>query len=350
MEIEREVLLASFTTFQIGGRARFFARVRTPQDLKEALEWGEKEKVPFFVLGGGSNLLISDDGFPGLVIKIEIGGVSLKEEGEVFQVVAGAGEPWDPFVVRTIESGLSGLENLSGIPGTVGGTPVQNVGAYGVEVGTAIAWVEAYSMKTYKKRLFQNTDCQFGYRTSFFKTEEGRQWIITRVAFHLSKNGAPNLSYREVRDYFTNRETPPTPLEVREAVLLIRSRKFPDIKVIGTAGSFFKNPAVDSTTLAKLLKEFPDLPHFPLRGGGSKIALGALLERLQWKGVRRGRVGVFEKQSLVLVNYGGSTAQEMREFAENIIRDVREKTGIEIVPEIVFIGDRLQIPGDLPRG
>ena len=309
MEIEKEVLLAPFTTFQIGGRARFLIRIRTLEDLEKALAWGAEKNLPLLVLGGGSNLLINDEGFSGLVIKVEISGVLFKEEGDAVEAIAGAGESWDSFVAQTVARGFFGLENLSGIPGTVGGTPIQNVGAYGAEVGNTIVWVEAMHMKTRERRLFQNSDCQFGYRTSYFKTIGGQLWVVTRVAFHLAKNGTPNLSYREVREYFSGRMPEPTLQEIRQAILNIRGRKFPDLTVVGTAGSFFKNPTVSEEILAELLQKFPDLPHFPLPGGDRKIALGALLERLKWKGVRRGKAGAFEKQSLVLGNHRRGTGR-----------------------------------------
>ena len=339
MTIEERVPLAPFTTFRIGGNARFFVRVRTVQELQEALAFARRQGVPFFVLGSGSNVLIADEGFPGLVIAVLLRGMSFQDCGESVEVIAAAGEPWDAFVAAAVTRGLYGVENLSGIPGMVGATPIQNVGAYGVEVAEVIEWVEAFDAETGAVTVLRKEACSFGYRTSMFKTPAGKRFVITRVCFRLQKQGTLNLSYRDIREFFSGPDAPtPTLAVLRQAVLSIRSRKFPSLAETGTAGSFFKNPTVTRLQLEQLLSQFPGIPHFPL-DRGVKIALGALLERLGWKGHRRGSVGVYQAQALVLVNYGGATAAEVHALASAMVHSVFEKTGIVIAPEIIFVGE-----------
>jgi len=259
--------------------------------------------------------------------------------GKVVAVTAAAGESWDGLVAESVHRGLYGIENLSGIPGTVGAAPIQNIGAYGAEVADVIASVEAMDMRSGARVSFLPGDCAFGYRDSFFKTPAGGNFIITAVTFQLSAQGAPNIEYRDIREYIAAAGiTAPSLAEIREAVLAIRSRKFPDLKAAGTAGSFFKNPVVTGEECVRLTRLFPGLPSFPLSGGKHKIALGWLLERLGWKGVRRGAAGVFERQALVLVNYGGATAAEVAALAAGITHDVKKKTNLTIAPEIVYVG------------
>ncbi len=341
MEILTHVPLAPFSTFRIGGVARYFVRVDTVADLVEAFRFARERSLPVFILGGGSNVLIADEEFKGLVIKIELRGVSFEPEGTEVTASVAAGEPWDAFVAETVERGLQGLENLSGIPGSVGAVPVQNVGAYGVEVAQTIVRVEVFNPATETVALFSNAECDFGYRDSFFKTEAGRSLIITRVYFRLNPRGVVNTRYRDVQSYFARRGIEcPTVKELRAAVIEIRQDKFPDLTRIGTAGSFFKNPIISAAEAAKLQEQFQGLPLFPLPDGRVKVALGWLLEQLGWKGKCVGAVGTFDRQSLVLINVGGATAREVREFAEAITQDVQEKTGMVIVPEIIFAGDK----------
>ena len=340
MHLEEDILLQPFTTFHIGGPARFFVRVETTAELLEALAFAKEKNLPLFILGGGSNVLIAEEGFPGLVIKIELRGISFTDRGEKVEAIVAAGEVWDVFVEKVVAEGFFGIENLSGIPGTVGGTPIQNVGAYGAEVGQIIQWVEAVDTKSGELVTLSNGDCHFSYRSSFFKSDEGRRFIITRVCFSLGKKGIPNLSYRDVREFFAAEKNPnPSLTEVRDAILAIRARKFPDLTKVGTAGSFFKNPIVTAEQLEPVLGLFPDLPHTLLPSGEVKIALGGLLDRLGWKGIREGDTGVFPNQELVLVNYGGAKAGDIVGLASRISADVKKKTGITIAPEIIFVGE-----------
>ncbi len=350
--IERNVILKSVTTLKIGGKARFFCRVKTVEALRDALVFAGQNRLPFVVIGEGSNVLVSDKGFNGLVIRMEIGGVEFESQkgGAEYRAAAGAGVRWDDLVKASVEKKLFGLENLSGIPGTVGAAPVQNIGAYGAEIKDTLHSVEALDCETFKMRTFTNAECGFGYRDSFFKTPEGKKYIITRVSFLLRANGTPNISYKDLQEKITNHQSPIingqqkiTPHDVRRMVLEIRKRKFPDLKKFGTAGSFFKNPIVPAAEFALLKKKFPDLPGFShpsldkegVGGGLIKIPLAWILDKLCGvKGLRIGRVGLFENQPLVLVNHGNATAAEVRSLAEKIAGLVLKKTGIKIEWEV----------------
>ena len=337
MTIERNVSLKELTTFKLGGPARYFCRARSVDDLRGAVEFARKEKLPLAVLGGGSNVLVPDRGFDGLVVKMETLGITFTDRprGRVL-VTAAAGEDWDYLVSLAVNKGLWGVENLSGIPGTVGGAPVQNIGAYGAELKDVVGFVEVFDTQTFKLRKLRKRDCGFSYRHSVFKTPLGRKFIITAVGILLNKKGGPHLDYKDLAAFFAGRKRPPALPEVRRAVLEIRGRKFPDLKTCGTAGSFFKNPLVSKKTYRELLKRFPALPSFPAVAGRVKLPLGWIIERIcGLKGARDGKVGTFEKQALVLVNHGGASACDVAIFADKIARSVKEKTGLNPEWEVV---------------
>jgi UDP-N-acetylmuramate dehydrogenase len=361
MEIRENVSLKDFTTFRTGGTARYFCRVRSIEDLKEAILFSQRTVLarseglsfvkPFFVLGGGSNILVSDEGYDGVVIKMEIAGVDFKEkpasaqgyggakeDGAVF-VTAGAGENWDSFVAETVEHGLIGLENLSLIPGTVGATPVQNVGAYGREVKDTIFEVEAFNAETCEIKKFSSEECLFGYRDSFFKTPEGKKYIITHVTFALHKSGALKTDYKDVREYFLKHAiTDANVADVRNAIVAIRTAKLPDIREYGTAGSFFKNPIVSNALADEVSKKYPDIPLYPDGTDTKKISAGWLLDRVcGLKGAEAGSVGTYKNQALVIVNHGGATTKEVIAFAESLRNQVKEKTGIVLEFEVQII-------------
>jgi len=340
MKILENIRLKDFTTFHIGGPARFFARVESSEDLKTALAFAHERQVPFFILGGGSNILVSDEGFPGLVLKMEISGVSIDREhdGYVYLTV-GAGVDWDGFVEYSVKHGLYGLENLSLIPGSVGAAPVQNIGAYGVEVKESIDWVEASNSKTGDSKIFSREECTFGYRDSFFKTPEGGNYIITRVGFKLPRHSSLTTSYEDVVQYFkTKNIINPTLIDMREAIINIRIKKLPNVKQYGTAGSFFKNPIITEEKYQQLQKLFPELPNFPAESGKRKISAAWLLDRVcGFKGYREGNVGVYQNQALVLVNFGDGTAQDIKKLSEKMIACVNEKTKIILEREVQFI-------------
>src|SRR3989344_5086871 len=297
MLIEENVPLAPLTSFFIGGAARYFARVTTVEELKQSLDYARDKSLATLVLGGGSNVLVSDAGFDGLVIKIEMMGVERLPAGKAGDgdtLIAGAGENWHRLVERAVADGLWRIENLSGIPGTAGAAPVQNIGAYGSEVKNTLAWVDAFDTRSGTVARLGNAECMFGYRTSRFKKEPGR-FVITRAAFALDKNGAPDASYKDLAGCGAL-----SIAQVRERVLSVRSRKFPDLRVEGTAGSFFLNPVVSAQKAAGLLAKYPDLPHFKAENG-VKVSLAWLLDRaLGIKGLSVGGARLFERQPLVI--------------------------------------------------
>ncbi|MCC2630902.1 MAG: UDP-N-acetylenolpyruvoylglucosamine reductase, UDP-N-acetylmuramate dehydrogenase [Candidatus Paceibacter sp.] len=341
MNIEENISLKEFTTFGIGGKARYFVRIKEIQDLQIAIAFAHGHKVPIFVLGGGSNIVMSDEGFPGLVIKMEIDGVDVNPEkdGKVI-VSAGAGENWDLFVERMVQEGLFGIENLSLIPGTVGAAPVQNIGAYGAEVKNVIEWVEALDQETGVMRHFNNEECDFNYRMSIFKKPEGKKYVITRVGFALKKNGGLNISYRDIAEYIkTNNVTELSLLKVREIVIDIRTKKLPDLREYGTAGSFFKNPIIATSTYEELVTKHPHMPGFPTEKGNMiKVPAAWILDNLcGFKGHRDGTVGVYKNQALVLVNFGGAKATDIKKLAEKMIACVKDKTGIILEREVEYI-------------
>lgn len=345
MQVKKNVQLSTYTTLNIGGPAAFFVSVTSPSELQEALGWAKKRSIPFFILGGGSNVLFPDEGYSGLVIHISLKGVTYKDSGEEVLVTAAAGELWDALVEEIVVKGLWGLENLSGIPGSVGATPVQNVGAYGVEVARVIEWVEGFDTKTFSTKVFTNKECAFTYRSSCFKEDVEKRYIITRVCYRLSRKGNANMLYqdpsklyRDIAEYFKGRVGEPTVREVRDAVLDIRKSKFPNLKEIGTAGSFFLNPILLNEEVAKLKDRFPNLPVYPIDADKSKVSVAWILDNiLHLKGVQRGAVGAYKNHVLAFVNYGGASSNELRVFADQVKEKVFEETGVSITPEVTIV-------------
>lgn len=333
MTIEENVPLAPLTTFYIGGPARYLARVQDVKEVCAALSFAKERALRVLILGGGSNLLVSDAGFDGLVIKIEIQGIDTEDAADphtkIFSV--GAGESWDALVERAVSEGLWGVENLSGIPGTVGGAPIQNIGAYGSEVKDTLAWVEAFDTKEGRVVRLHNAECGFGYRTSRFKKEPGR-FIILRAAFELKKDGAPNTSYKDFSDSVRLSLT-----GMRERVLAVRAGKFPDLKKEGTAGSFFLNPVVSAQKAAELLEKYPGLPNFPAENG-RKLSLAWMLDNvLQIKGLSVGGARLYEKQPLVIVASRAAGAHDVVELAERVSQMVRDTLNVAIEPEVKIV-------------
>ncbi len=344
MKIQEHIPLAQYTTFKIGGNARYFCVIQDTGELRKARAFAEKNGVPIFILGGGSNILISDDGFPGLVIKNEIKGIFYEKQpdGKTLMTV-GAGENWDVLVEDAVSRGLGGLENLSGIPGTVGASPVQNIGAYGTEVKDFIFAVTAIDQNIGEEKIFSHAECELSYRHSFFKTPAGKKWVITQVQFLLDSSRPISIEYKDLTAYFVGKDT--TTLsrnDVREAVLAIRHAKLPELKTLGTAGSFFKNVTISKEQYENLKKKWPDLPSFslPIRDNISnvKVPLAWILDNIcGFKGCRAGEVGVYKNQALVLVNYGNGTASDITELAQTMQKKVYEMTGITIEPEVEYI-------------
>ncbi len=340
INIQENISLSLHTTLKTGGVARYLVEIKTVEELSQATEYAKEKGLPVLFIGGGSNLLIEDSGFGGLVILNQLKGRKYQEgeNGEV-TLICGSGEVLDEVVKETVDLGYWGLENLSAIPGTVGATPVQNVGAYGVEVSQLISFVEVYNFVTKESEIFSNLDCDFSYRESFFKKEIGENYFIVSVHFVLTKNSNPKIGYIDLQKKFTG--VIPTISEVRNAVLEIRSQKFPDWKVIGTAGSFFKNPTITRWEGNDLRELFPLLPQYEAGEGMVKISLGYVLDKLcGLKGYREGNVGLYEGQALVLVNYGGATSLEIKKFAQKIADKVYVKTKIVITPEVRFVKNK----------
>jgi UDP-N-acetylmuramate dehydrogenase len=333
LKILDNVLLKDFTTMRVGGLAKHFLVIKSLADLREAFSFVKTRKLPLLVLGGGSNTLISDHGFLGLVIKNEIKGIKFvdKNQAEVILEV-GAGENLDEVIALSVIRKLSGLENLSGIPGTVGGAVVQNAGAYGAEIGNSIVSVSGLNSTNGKEFTFKTGDCQFTYRSSFFKNN--KKYIITTVSFVLNKKAVTNVAYVGLKEVLAN-EKELTAEKVRNAVLKIRGEKLPDWHKVGTAGSYFKNPVISQAVLAKIKSEFPLVPNFPEPNNKVKIPLAWILDNIcHLKGYKEGKVGLYEKQPLILVNLGGATFTEIINFANKIKKIVKEKTDIEIVEEV----------------
>lgn len=335
MTILENVPLSLHTTLRIGGKARFFVSVETKEDLHSAISFARERSLPFAPLGEGSNVLARDEGFEGVVLKMAMKGIEVTDgEGDVV-VTAMAGERWDDVVAFSVESGWWGVENLSGIPGLLGAAPIQNIGAYGSEIKDVLSFVDVLDSARGEEKRLTSEECEFSYRHSIFKTEKGKDFIVTRVGLRLRKEAVPNISYKDLEEKFAHRE--PSLKEMRQAILSIRARKFPDLAVAGTAGSFFKNPIVPEERAAALLKSFPQLPHFPSRGG-VKLSLAWILDHIcGLRGTRGRKVGLFENQPLVLVTERGATQKEVEIFAEDIARIVKEKTGIVIEREVVSL-------------
>lgn len=336
-----DVSLSLHTTFHTGGNAKYFISVSSVEQLKSAVLFSREKALPFFVLGGGSNLLVSDEGFLGVVIKINILGVEWKDvSSSAVEVTMGAGENWDYVVGLSVERALSGFENLSGIPGTVGATPVQNIGAYGSEIKDTISLVEVFDTSEMVVKTLRLQDMVFGYRDSIFKKHEGKKYIIVRVGCILQKNTKPNISYKDLTAFFTkNSIVTPSIKDVRNAVLEIRRAKLPDLAVHGTAGSFFKNPVVSQEIFLSLKEKFPLIVSFDAGDGQRKISAAWILDNVcKFKGHRVGNVGVYQNQSLVLVNFGGGTSKEIKNLASEMKECVKKNTEIDLTEEVVMLG------------
>ena len=326
--------LALYTTLKVGGVARYLTTVTTVSAVAQMVTRAQALALPFVTIGGGSNLLISDNGYPGLVIVMAIAGMSEVVRGDQVLVTAGAGMVFDELVATTVRRGYWGLENLSHIPGTVGATPIQNVGAYGVEVADLIESVTVYDTETGVEGVLQTDQCAFGYRTSRFKTVTPQRLIITSVTFRLTKNDRPQVGYADLAQRFAG-IVPESPTVVRDAVIAIRSAKFPDWHTVGTAGSFFKNPIVSREVAHELQRRYPELPCYPHGTSQIKCSLGYILDKIcGLRGFVDGRVRLYEAQALVLVAERGATATNIADFAVFVAQQVYEKTGIVIEREV----------------
>jgi UDP-N-acetylmuramate dehydrogenase len=331
MNIRRDVPLAPFTTFELGGPARAFVEVGSVAELRSALEYARDQRMPTLVIGGGSNLVVADAGFDGLAIKLASRGIQI----EGARVTVAAGEPWDPFVAEMVARDLAGVEALSGIPGSVGATPIQNVGAYGQEVAETIVSVRTLDPRTLETRERSNAECGFSYRHSAFKS--GVDEIVTEVVFELRPGGAPSIKYPELEKALSDRSL----AHVRDTVIRLRRGKSMVIDPADpnrrSAGSFFVNPIVPAAVADAI--GIADMPRFPAPNGMVKLSAGWLIERSGMaKGTRRGNVGISTRHALALVHHGGGSAAELMALAREVQDAVRARFGVELSPEPVRVG------------
>jgi UDP-N-acetylmuramate dehydrogenase len=337
LPIEHDISLQQFNTFGIPAHARRYLRVEDPAQLTLLTADPALAALPRLVLGGGSNLLITRDEVDSLVLHMALTGKEIVgETGDAILVRARAGENWHGFVQWTLEQGLGGLENMSLIPGTVGASPIQNIGAYGAEVKDLFHSLTAFDFATGTTRTMDGGSCRFAYRDSVFKHEGGRDLAVLDVTFALPRAWTPNLRYAELARALADLAAP-TPRQVSDAVIAIRRRKLPDPAEIGNAGSFFKNPVVSGEHCARLLESWPNLVHHAQPDGSEKLAAGWLIDQCGWKGKSLGRAGVYPKQALVLVNNGGATGEEVLALARAIQADVQERFGVLLEPEPVMV-------------
>ncbi|MFA5877721.1 MAG: UDP-N-acetylmuramate dehydrogenase [Candidatus Paceibacterota bacterium] len=343
MEILENVLLSNLTTFQTGGPARFLVTVSSEAEIPQAVEFAKTKGLPLIPIGTGSNMLAPDGGVDAVFLSIATHITSFSTDGVSSTCTAEAGVVWDALVEESVEKGFWGLENLSSIPGTVGAAVVQNIGAYGSALSERVTAVDVYDTKQGKMQTLTPLECEFGYRTSIFKKEVDR-YIVVRVAFSLTTNPTPNLSYRDLKNYFAHAESAPSIREVREAVIEIRKGKFPPLDVFGTAGSFFLNPIVNDEKTRELSKMYPLMPLFPLPEGGVKLPLAWIFDHaLSLKKLRVGKAFLWEKQALVITAERNATSGDVVSLASEVARLVFEKTGIQITPEVRLFGAEKKI-------
>ena len=334
--VRSRVPLAPLTTLKLGGDAEYFTSITTDAELVEALRWAKTAQMPTTVLGGGSNVVVSDEGVAGLVIQLGQRALISAADG---LVRASAGEPWDAIVEHSVKENLAGIECLSGIPGLAGATPIQNVGAYGQEVSERIVWVRVLERENLEERIMQSDDCQFSYRNSYFK-ENPSKYVVMEVAFLLIKNGAPALRYKELTDSFA--EKTPTLEQVRARVIELRRKKSmvitEDDENSHSAGSFFTNPVLTSKEIDELRnKTGAEVPTYTAPDAKLKVPAAWLIERAGFsKGYQKGRVGISTKHSLALVNHGGST-KELLALASDIQRGVKKRFGVQLAMEPVLL-------------
>ncbi|MCL6262353.1 UDP-N-acetylmuramate dehydrogenase [Craterilacuibacter sp. RT1T] len=339
LTLHQEISLKPYNSFGLNASARHYAELETLADLPALLACDAYRQGPVLWLGGGSNMLFTRD-YPGLVVRMATRGIRIIADSDThIELEAAAGEVWHDFVLHTLKMGLSGLENLSLIPGTVGASPVQNIGAYGVEVKDVISEVVCADLaKGGAEVVLPNSDCRFAYRDSIFKREAGARLLVTAVRFRLAKAASLKTAYGDIaRELDSRGISTPTARDVSQAVIAIRSQKLPDPAQLGNAGSFFKNPIVDASQAAALLARHPALPHYPAGEGRVKLAAGWLIDQAGLKGYREGDAGVHAKQALVLVNYGTASGSDIWALADKVRLTVAQHYGVDIEPEPIVI-------------
>ncbi len=335
--IHKNTDLTALNTLRVPARTKYFARVQTKEQLREALRRNDSDH-PVFVLGGGSNVLFVDD-YEGMIIQPDITGKEVvKEDQNHVWLKIGAGENWHELVLFCVKKGWGGIENLSLIPGRAGAAPIQNIGAYGVEFEEVFHSLSATEIATGKEKIFYKEDCDFGYRDSIFKRKLKNKFIITDVTIRLDKTPRINASYGSVRQKLDAKEiNNPSVRDISDAVIEVRNSKLPNPTILANAGSFFKNPVVENTVFKQLKDEFAEMPHYAIDEHRTKVPAGWLIEKTGWKGKEVGNVGVYEQQALVIVNRGGATGREILALAKEIQRSVAEMFNIDLVPEVNIV-------------
>ena len=337
---EEHVSLAPHTTFHIGGEARFFVEAHTQEEVEEAIEFAREHHLPLCPLGGGSNVLVSDTGVAGVVLRVALSDTSFANDGRDLLLSAGAGTPWDTVVDMIGARGVFGIENLAGVPGTLGGAVVQNIGAYGAEFGNVFEYADTIHRVTGEHRRIMRTEAAFAYRKSFFN--KNREYVITQVTLRLRPDAKPNISYPDLLRFQASGESLATPAEIARAVRAIRAQKFPHGGEEGTAGSFFKNPVISNKLASELSERFPGLPVFAQENHTAKISLAWLLDHaLSLKGHSAGHVRLYEKQPLVIVARAGATAAEVNAFANEIAERVFKMTGVTLEREVETFSEKI---------
>jgi UDP-N-acetylmuramate dehydrogenase len=334
MQIRENISLRPYNTFGMEAKARYFTTFSTGDELQEVVQPGGPHK-DLFVLGGGSNILLTKD-VDALVIKNEIGGINVvKEDEEHIYLKSGAGVNWHRLVMFCVENNFAGVENLSLIPGSVGASPMQNIGAYGVEIKDVFFELEAFHLLDKAWKTFSLEECRFGYRESVFKRQYKGEFVISSVTFRLFKKPVFHTSYGAIQQELEKMGVEDVTIQaISQAVINIRTSKLPDPKTLGNAGSFFKNPHVEKTQFEVLQKEYPAIPSFPFSDTQVKVPAGWLIEQCGWKGFRRGDAGCYAKQALVLVNYGNASGSDIYGLSEEILRSVKERFNILLEREV----------------
>ena len=334
MHLDQDISLKTYHSFASEEKTSFFTTLKSKEDIVALSKWKEVQQVPLLMIGAGSNILFTKD-FNGIVAKMELMGIKKMEEtGSEVILEVGAGENWHHFVLYCVQKGWGGLENLSLIPGTVGASPIQNIGAYGVEVQSCIISILAYDIEIQDWVTLKHKECEFEYRNSIFKKFPNK-YIIANVKFVLQKQPQLTTDYGVIREVLHNKGIKnPSLQNISDAIIQIRTQKLPDPKILGNAGSFFKNPTVEVEIYEELKNKFPNLIAYPVSDNTYKIAAGWLIEACGWKGVRKGNVGCYEKQALVIVSHGIKSGKEVYAFSEEIIQSVKEKFNILLEREV----------------
>jgi UDP-N-acetylmuramate dehydrogenase len=337
MKIEQDFSLKRFNTFSIDVKSKYYASLKTNEEIAELFNSKVFNENPYFILGGGSNILFKDD-YEGLIIQIEQNGlIKIDDFDNKFLIEVSAGHNWHEFVAYCLKNNLYGLENLALIPGKVGAAPVQNIGAYGIEQKDYFYSLKGFDLQNKTFTELNKDDCKFGYRDSIFKHELKDRFIITSVKYKLDKSFRPNLSYKELDDEIKKSDNPTNPQSIFETVIKLRQSKLPDPKILGNAGSFFKNPIISEKSFEELKSKYSNIKGFEIQSGDYKLSAAWMIESNGWKGKRLGDAGVYEKHALILINYGNAKASDILELSDKISQSVYDKFNVILEKEVIVI-------------